>query len=170
MKILATMFGLGLVLCVSVSAQQSAHTNDESAQKMLRDACVAFERTEVATDTNDFSHLKNTDFMDGRYCQGVIHGFEIGANHTVYVLSEPKRLEIFTSQHTSRQIAKAVVAFIDGHPDADLRNILLGALQEVHAATLFGNIKMQDLTQDCPKDWKDIPAGGCNLKTAPDVK
>lgn len=171
MKILATMFGLGLVLCVSGSAQQSTHPNDESTQKMLRDACVAFERAEVATDTNDFSHLKNTDLMDGRYCQGLIHGFELGANHTVYVLAEPKRLEILTSQHTVRQIAKAVVAFIDEHPDeTDLRNILLGALQEVHAAAFVGNIKMQDLTPDCPKDWKDIPTGGCSLKAPPDAK
>ena len=100
---------------------------------------------------------------------GFIQGFELGANHTVYVLSEPKRLEIFTSQHTTRQLAKALVTFIDEHPDqVDPRDILLGALQEAHAAALFGNIKMQDLTPDCPKDWKDMPPGGCTLR--PDTK
>jgi hypothetical protein len=169
-KPIATIL-LGLLVGAPVSAQRSQPATDDSNRnsKVLRDACVAVERVKAAADANDFSHLKNTDWMDARYCQGFIQGFEKGANHTVNVLEEPKRLEIFESQRTDRQIAKAVVTFIDEHPDeADARNILLGALQEAHAAVFFGNLKMQDLTPDCPKDMKDIPPGGCNYR--PGVK
>jgi hypothetical protein len=123
---------------------------------------VALERREVAKDSNDFSHLKETDWASAMFCQGFIQGFETGANHTVYVLSEPKRLEVLSSQPTIRQIAKLVVAFIDDRPDEiDLRNILLGGLQRANAVVLFGNIRVQDLAPDCPKNAKDIPAGGC---------
>jgi hypothetical protein len=168
LKPIATIL-LGLLLGVPVSAQQSTQpaTDDTGrTSKVLRNACVALERVEVATDANDFSHLKDTDWMEARYCQGFIQGFEKGANHTVNVLEEPKRLEIFESQHTERQIAKTVVAFIDEHPDEeDTKNILLGALKKADAVQLFGNIKMQDLTPDCPKDPKVIPAGECWMIT-----
>ena len=54
------------------------------------------------------------------------------------------------------------MAFIDDRPDEiDLRNILLGGLQRANAVVLFGNIRVQDLAPDCPKNAKDIPAGGC---------
>lgn len=156
---------LGLTLCAPVSAQQKAF------QAQLRDACVAFERVKVAIDTNDSSHLKNTDWMDSQYCQGIIQGFELGANHTVNVLEEPMRLEILSSQHTTRQIAKAVVTFIDDHPDkTDPRTILLGALQKEGAAILLGPMRIQDLTPNCPKDVKDMPAGGCKPNMGPDAK
>lgn len=103
--------------------------------------------------------------------QGIIQGFELGANHTVNVLEEPMRLEILSSQHTVRQIAKAVVTFIDEHPDkTDPRTILLRALKKEGAAILTGPVRIQDLTPDCPKDVKDIPAGGCNLRMGPDAK
>lgn len=162
---------LGLFLCAPVSAQQTPQAHAEAAQNLLRDTCVAFERTRVAKDTNDFSHLKDSDWMNAAYCQGIIQGFELGANHTVNVLEEPKRLEIFSAQHTDRQIAKAVVTFIDEHPDqTDSRTILLGALKKEGAAVLLGPVRIQELTPDCPKDVKDMPPGGCNLRMGPDAK
>jgi hypothetical protein len=164
---------LGVALCAPVSAQQvtqpTTHESGQNASILLRDTCVALERREVAKDANDFSHLKDTDWASAMFCQGFIQGFETGANHTVYVLSDPKRLEILASQPTIRQIAKAVVAFTDEHPDeADFRNILLGALQKVHAVVLFGNIRVEDSTPDC-KNVKAISAGGCVYR-GPEVK
>jgi hypothetical protein len=164
---------LGLVMCAPASAQQSnlpkTYESERNASILLRESCVAFERTSAAKDANDFSHLKDTDWASAMFCQGFVQGFEAGANHTVYVLSEPKRLEILASQPTIRQIAKSVVAFIDEHPDeADFRNILLGALQQAHAVIFLGNIKVQDLTPDC-KDVKAISAAGCVYR-GPDAK
>jgi hypothetical protein len=157
---------LGLASRAPASGQQLTQPTTDgggrNASILLRDSCVALERREVAKDANDFSHLKDTDWASAMFCQGFIQGFETGANHTVYVLSEPKRLEILTSQPTIRQIAKAVVAYVDERPDeADFRNILLGGLQKAHAVVLFGNIKLQDLTPNCKGNIKDMPAGGC---------
>lgn len=127
----------------------------------LRESCVAFERTQISRDANDLSHLKSTDWADASFCQGFIMGFELGANHTTYVLKTPRRLEIFTSQHTVRQIAKAIVEYIDDHPEEDdVRNLLLGALQKEGAAVFF------DVgPPDCPKDMKTLPSGGCIVRS-----
>ncbi len=166
---LAIVLGLGTQVSARQSTQPPEDAGEKKASVLLRESCVGLERREVAKDANDFSHLKDLDWISAMFCQGFIQGFETGANHTIYVLSEPKHLEILTSQPTVRLIAKAVVTFIDEHPDeADIRNILLGALQEAHAVVLFGNIKIQDQTPDC-KDVKTLSATGCVYR-GPDVK
>jgi hypothetical protein len=97
----------------------------------LRDACVAEERVSVASDANDYSHLKNADWASSAFCVGMMKGFEIGAASTIYFLSEPKRLEFMTPLPNVRQTAKAVVTFIDQHPnETDQRAILIGAFTE----------------------------------------
>ncbi|MFZ0419315.1 MAG: hypothetical protein WAM04_14545 [Candidatus Sulfotelmatobacter sp.] len=122
--------------------------------ELLREACVAFERTQVAQDANDFTHLKDTDWTSAGWCRGVIQGFEIGANHTIYVLAEPKRLEILSSQHSIREMAKALVTYVDAHPDeTELRTIIVNALQKAGILILFA-----PSVPDCPKNMKDVPA------------
>jgi hypothetical protein len=171
LALVLSAIALGPLTSALGSAQQTPQTQDQGPLKALRESCVSVERRQVAIDANDFSHLKDTDWASAMFCQGLIQGFEIGANNTVYVLSEPMRLEIVDPQPRVRQIAKAVVTFIDEHPDkTDPRTILLGALQKEGAAILVGPMRIQDLTPACPKDVKDIPATGCNLKSGPDAK
>jgi hypothetical protein len=106
-----TLFAVMLLLTVDRLWAQPSNPIDG-----LRDACVAEERVSVASDANDYSHLKNTDWANSSFCVGLIKGFEVGAAHTIYVLSKPKRLEFVTPLPNVRQIAKAVVTFIDEHP------------------------------------------------------
>jgi hypothetical protein len=155
-----TLFAVMLLLTVArVWAQES----DPIA--VLREACVSEERVAVAKDANDYSHLKDSDWASSGFCVGLIKGFEMGADHTIYVLSEPKRLEFISPLPKVRQLAKAVVTFIDEHPaEIDPRSIFLGAFTKQGAVMMLGNIVVTDATPDCPKQAKDIPPGGCNAQ------
>jgi hypothetical protein len=142
---------LFVLLCATTSAW-GQDTKSRHNVELLREACVAFERTQASQDANDFSHLKETDWAVAGWCRGLIQGFDIGANHTIYVLDEPRRLEIFSSQHSIREMAKALVAYIDAHPDeTETRTIIVSALQKAGILTLLA-----PSMPDCPKNMKDI--------------
>lgn len=64
----AVRFGLAQQAGGSGRDTQGPNKEDTHNAELLRDACVALERTNVATDTNDFGHLKVTDWMNARYC------------------------------------------------------------------------------------------------------
>lgn len=142
----------------------AAWSQQDKSVTQLRETCVALERTLVAQDSNDFSHLKDTDYQSGAHCMGFISGFLLGANDTVYLQEKPKRLLERNPLPSTRQIAKAIVNYIDEHPSEDFRRIMVAALLKVEAVMLFDNIVVQDVTPDCPKDMKELPAGGCNFK------
>lgn len=149
------------ILAASMAAvpSRAQETNIASALANLREQCVSVERVSVAHDTQNFDHVTTYDYQAADWCRGIITGFILGANHTVFVMSPPMRLEILTSEHGSREEAKAIVAYLDAHQNADDgRDVLLGAFLRIGAAQL--------LTLDppnCPKDAKDVPAGGCIL-------
>jgi hypothetical protein len=105
-----------LFLVWSATSAWGQDTTSRHNAELLRGACVAFERTQVAEDTNDFTHLKDTDWASAGWCRGLIQGFDIGANHTIYTLAGPKRLEILTSEHSTRECARALVTYIEAHP------------------------------------------------------
>jgi len=153
-----TLFAVLLFASAAWSQQDKPVTN-------LRETCVALERTLVAHDSNDFSHLKDTDYQYAAYCMGLIDGFLMGANDTVYLQEKPKRLLQLNPPPSTRQMAKAIVAYIDEHPSEDkLRTIVVAALLKAEAVAVFDNIVVQDVTPDCSKDAKSLPPGGCNLK------
>ena len=104
-----------LLFASMASAQQVGH--GATFVKNLREDCVAAEKISVAVDANDVSHLKATDNVAAGYCEGFIAGFVVGSNHG------PIR--------SIRHARKAVVAYIDDHPnEIDLRRIMTAALKD----------------------------------------
>jgi hypothetical protein len=102
-----------LVLVPVATAQQVGHGG--KLVNNLREDCVAAERIAVAVDANDWTHVKNGDTAEAGYCEGFIAGFIIGSNHHPI--------------QSSRHIKKAIVSYIDEHPnELDLRKIVSAAL------------------------------------------
>src|ERR1700683_5294041 len=66
---------LAIVLLFLASVCWALEQDNSKFIHLLREQCVALERTLVAEDTQDFSHLKTTDWQSAGFCQGFILGW-----------------------------------------------------------------------------------------------
>jgi hypothetical protein len=150
---------------------------------LLRDKCVAVERTLVAEDTQDFSHLKDTDWQSAGFCEGFIQGWwsltgNQSAVRIAVVYPDPDlkttgklypKIIIPKEGVTIRQQARALVRYIDEHSaEAHLNVLVFNALYEYMLLTPLVGVP------DCPpmpwpKDFNLAKAfpDGCNLATGP---
>jgi hypothetical protein len=137
------------------------NAQERKAVQTLRDNCVSEARVLAAIDSNDSSHLKNTDWETAAHCAGFIAGFQTAANDTVHITEAYKRFDTDGSAFTFRKAAEAIVAYIDEHPqETNLRTIVVNAWVGRHLAFLLTWPEVP-----CPKDAKEFDEF---MKTHPD--
>src|SRR3954451_21034496 len=160
MRRLLIVGALVLFATVIVNAQ------DRKAAQTLRDNCVSEARVLAAIDSNDSSHLKDTDWAAGAHCAGFIVGFQTAADDTVHITEAYSRFDTTGSSFTVKKAAEAIVAYIDDHPqETNLRTIVVNAWVERRLALLLTWPEVP-----CPKDRKEFDefmkthTGGCTFE------
>lgn len=152
-----------IAIVLSMLATVLMNAQERKAVQILRDNCVSEARVSTAIDSNDFSHLKDTDLANAAYCSGFINGFQTAADDTVHITEAYKRFDANGSAFTVKQAAEAIVAYIDEHPqETNVRTIVVNAWVERRLAFLFTWPEVP-----CPKDPKEFAEfmkthpGGC---------
>jgi hypothetical protein len=142
------------------------NAQERKAVQTLRDNCVSEARVLAAIDSNDSSHLKDTDWAAGAHCAGFIVGFQTAAEDTVHITEAYKRFGTDGSAFTVKKAAEAIVAYIDEHPqETNLRTIVVNAWVGRRLALLTTWPEVP-----CPKDRKELDEfmkthpGGCTFE------